>query len=151
MYCYEVKISFQELPALCYQLSRLLKHGFILLDGPLGAGKTAFCQQFLASLGYCQVQSPTFSLVQSYTDGQKKIFHADLYRIEYATQLRDLELEFYQEELFLVEWGRQFEEYLQPLICCLYIDKVANDENLRYYRFEFFDPLGTGYIQSLPF
>ncbi len=55
----------------------------ILLNGPLGAGKTTFLQGFAAGLGIDEpVTSPTFALEQRYraSTGQE-LLHLDLYRL----------------------------------------------------------------------
>ena len=54
----------------------------VLLEGPIGAGKTHFCRALIrARLGRDEdVPSPTFTLVQTY-DADVAIWHADLYRL----------------------------------------------------------------------
>jgi tRNA threonylcarbamoyladenosine biosynthesis protein TsaE len=55
----------------------------ILLDGPLGSGKTYFINQFLSPYINTKIQSPTFSLIHEYeVKDFCKVFHVDLYRIE---------------------------------------------------------------------
>ncbi len=78
----------------------------VLLDGELGAGKTAFVRGMAAGLGAPEedVSSPTFTLVQEYR-GRIPLLHADLYRIDGA-EADDLGLdELGRDGVVAVEWG----------------------------------------------
>ena len=139
---FESVCNWQQMKQLALTLSQSVDKGFVLLDGQLGAGKTAFAQEFLKCHNIDDATSPTYGYVQKYNVGNKNIFHADLYRVEYATQLQDLELEFYQDELFLIEWGEQFEEYLQPLSAKIFIKNIDHTPDKRHYSIELFKPQG---------
>jgi tRNA threonylcarbamoyladenosine biosynthesis protein TsaE len=68
------------------RLARTLGPGdVVLLEGELGAGKTAFVRGLAVGLGAPEedVSSPTFTLVQEYR-GRLPFLHADLYRISGA-------------------------------------------------------------------
>lgn len=62
---------------------RLQPGDVLLIEGPLGAGKTAFVRGLAAGLGAApeDVSSPTFTLIQEYDGGRLRLFHADLYRL----------------------------------------------------------------------
>ncbi len=65
----------------------------VLIDGPLGAGKTAFVRGLAEGLGADpnDVSSPTFTILQQY-GGSLPLYHADLYRLTPA-EVADLGLE----------------------------------------------------------
>ena len=79
----------------------------ILLEGPLGAGKTTFARGFLrAALGDAslEVPSPTFTLVQGYDTPIGVVQHFDLWRLEGPAALAELGWEEAREGIVLVEW-----------------------------------------------
>ena len=83
----------------------------LLLEGPIGAGKTylarALIQALLARAGAPaeDVPSPTFTLVQTYQAGALEIWHADLYRLSHPSEVEELGLaEAFDGALVLVEW-----------------------------------------------
>ena len=66
----------------------------ILLDGPLGAGKTTFVRGLLEALGHVgEVPSPSFAIVQPYDDLALPLWHVDLYRIAHPSELAELGLD----------------------------------------------------------
>lgn len=80
----------------------------LLLEGPLGAGKSAFARAFLRSLAgdpALEVPSPSFTLVQSYElPGGAEAHHFDLYRLSGPADLTELGWEEARQGIVLVEW-----------------------------------------------
>jgi len=82
----------------------------LLLQGPVGAGKTDFARRLIQTrmgeFGLVEdVPSPTFTLVQTYPVGEHEIWHADLYRLTDIDELYELGLEAaFDTEICLVEW-----------------------------------------------
>lgn len=87
-------VAAQETAAIGEAFGRAAPAGaLILLEGPLGAGKTTFAQGVGAGCGVRDpVTSPTYNLVLHYA-GDRPFTHVDLYRLEEATQLETLDLE----------------------------------------------------------
>ena len=94
--------------ALARHLAPLVGAGdVILLQGPIGAGKSHFARALIqARLGWAEdVPSPTFTLVQTYQADEVEIWHADLYRLTDASEVEELGLkQAFDEAIALVEW-----------------------------------------------
>jgi tRNA threonylcarbamoyladenosine biosynthesis protein TsaE len=79
----------------------------ILLEGPLGAGKSAFCRAFLRAAAHhstLEVPSPSFTLVQSYQTTLGPVHHFDLWRLDGPAGMIELGWEELQADIVLVEW-----------------------------------------------
>jgi tRNA threonylcarbamoyl adenosine modification protein YjeE len=80
----------------------------ITLSGDLGAGKTAAARaliRYLAGDETLEVPSPTFTLAQSYDLPSFPLIHADLYRINDASELEEIGLSPLPEAtVALIEW-----------------------------------------------
>jgi len=106
-----VKISTaQEMFGLGQQLGSQLRAGdLILLNGPLGAGKTVLVQGIGSALGFNEVTSPTF-VISRIHKGPLSLIHVDAYRLlesgNAALYLDDLDLDTPRESaVTVIEWG----------------------------------------------
>lgn len=94
--------------ALGRRLAALARSGdTILLEGPIGAGKSCLARAFIrARLGREEeVPSPTFTLVQVYEAGGVEVWHADLYRLTHPDEVWELGLDdAFETAICLVEW-----------------------------------------------
>ncbi|GAB4527627.1 MAG: tRNA (adenosine(37)-N6)-threonylcarbamoyltransferase complex ATPase subunit type 1 TsaE [Pleurocapsa sp.] len=97
-----------------YLLGQYLPSGsVILLEGDLGAGKTTLVQGIGEGLGIGElIVSPTFTLINEYTDGRIPLYHLDLYRLE-PEQVNSLYPEIYWEGIEVepgitaIEWQQR--------------------------------------------
>jgi tRNA threonylcarbamoyladenosine biosynthesis protein TsaE len=92
--------------------ARLKPPVLVLLSGELGSGKTTLTKGIVSGLGAAreeEVTSPTFTLVHVYGNA-KKVYHADLYRIESFHDFETLGLEdlFDQPGVVILEWSERF-------------------------------------------
>lgn len=86
----------------------------LLLEGPLGAGKTTFAQGVGQGCGVREpIASPTYNLVLAYA-GRRPFTHVDLYRLERRDELATLDLDavLHGEGVTCVEWPRWLTGYV---------------------------------------
>jgi len=100
--------------ALGAELASSLRPGdLVLLEGDLGAGKTALARAIIRALAVDQdleVPSPTFALVQPYRAAGQSVLHADLYRIGDPREVDELGLFDDPDGIVLVEWAERAPE-----------------------------------------
>ncbi|MES2433180.1 MAG: tRNA (adenosine(37)-N6)-threonylcarbamoyltransferase complex ATPase subunit type 1 TsaE [Pseudomonadota bacterium] len=85
---------------------RLVAGDSVLLEGPIGAGKSHLARALIcARLGRMEdIPSPTFTLVQTY-QADVEIWHADLYRLSHPDEVAELGLEdAFSHAICLIEW-----------------------------------------------
>jgi len=101
--------------AFAHELAGRLPHGaLLLLDGPLGAGKTTLVAALVAALGGPErVSSPTYTLIHEYPTPKGPIVHVDAYRLGDPDVLEGFGLDEYLERAHLVavEWGGGLAEH----------------------------------------
>lgn len=88
----------------------LAPNDVVALTGDLGAGKTALVKGVAAGLGVTEpVVSPTFNILLVH-EGRLTLYHFDLYRLEDASQLEDVDFYGMLEAggTSLIEWGERF-------------------------------------------
>ena len=94
--------------ALAARIAARLRLGdAVLLEGPLGAGKTAFARALLrAAVGdpALEVPSPSYTLVQSYDAPAFTLHHFDLWRLSGPSGLVELGWDDARQDVVLVEW-----------------------------------------------
>ena len=110
----------QETEKLGAALSQHLRPGQVLaFRGTLGAGKTAFTRGIARGLGIREpVTSPTYTIVNEYTDGRLPLFHFDMYRLSSSDELWDIGWEDYLERggVCAVEWSENVADALEDAI-----------------------------------
>ncbi len=89
---------------------RLSPGDVVLLEGELGAGKTAFVKGLASGLGLDpdEVSSPSFALVHEYGPAGEPpvLVHGDLYRVLAGASIADLGLDDREGAILAVEWPR---------------------------------------------
>lgn len=119
-------------------LGRRLSPGAVVaLNGPLGAGKTAFVRGLCRAFGYKgDVTSPTFALAHQY-EGDVPITHFDLYRLDSADADTLESIGFYDaldgRSVLAVEWSERIEGELpeSAVIVNMAYGKKADERLLR--------------------
>lgn len=107
--------SAQQTEAVGGRLADVLEPGDVVaLSGDLGAGKTHLVKGVAACLGVSEpVTSPTFNILLVHA-GRLTLYHFDLYRLEHADQLEDIDFWGTLEAggVSFIEWGDRFPEAL---------------------------------------
>ena len=119
----------------------------VLLQGPIGAGKTSFVQGIAE--GLCieeDITSPTFSLSHHYNSGTIPLIHIDLYRLEESLIAQEF---FASEEEEAIENGSiiviEWPELIKPVLKNFWSIEISYAPNFgRNYKI--WDPKN-----SLPF
>lgn len=114
------KIIIDNLDALQRVAAEFVQHTagkrIFAIYGSMGAGKTTLIKSICAELGSIEtVTSPTFTLVNEYTDGSgEKIYHFDFYRINKIEEIFDFGFEEYIDSgsYCFMEWPELIEEAL---------------------------------------
>lgn len=126
----------EETKQLGMRLAEELQPGdVILLEGPLGAGKSEFARGVAKGLGVAEtVTSPSFTILNVYESGRLPLYHFDWYRLESAEELYELGMDEYLggSGVALVEWPGQCPEALPERF--LMIELLPLDENRRELR-----------------
>jgi len=120
------------------RLAGLLRAGdLLILDGPLGAGKTALAQGIGAGLGVRgDVTSPTFVIARVHPPdparrGRLPLVHVDAYRLAGIAEVDDLDLDASLDEcVTVVEWGEGKVEQLADAHLRLVIERRDDDSRV---------------------
>jgi tRNA threonylcarbamoyladenosine biosynthesis protein TsaE len=105
----------EDMHELGVRLGGILRAGdMVVLDGPLGAGKTTLTRGIGEGLGVRgPVTSPTFVLARTHPSltGGVPLVHVDAYRLGSTMELDDLDIDF-AHSVVVVEWGAGMAEQL---------------------------------------
>ena len=98
---------------------KLNPQSIVLLQGPIGAGKTSFVKGIAKGLSISEdITSPTFALSHHYRSGKIPLIHLDLYRLENISYAKEV---FFSEEeealqskaILVIEWPELIEPYIE--------------------------------------
>lgn len=117
--------------ALAARIAGLVREGdAMLLEGPLGAGKSEFARAFLRSITNnptLEVPSPTFTLVQTYDSPRGPIHHFDLWRLDGPAALEELGWDELRRDIVLVEWPDRLADLAPPDALTLRLAHAGTD------------------------
>jgi len=119
--------------------AQLVAGDCILLNGPVGAGKTHFARSLIQSLMDFpeDVPSPTFTLVQTYDTTAGEVWHADLYRITSPAEVEELGLaDAFSTAICLVEWPENLGDLAPENALQLTLSPSPTNEDARLARFD---------------
>jgi tRNA threonylcarbamoyladenosine biosynthesis protein TsaE len=124
--------SEEETSSVGQSIARSLAPGsIVLLQGELGAGKTAFVRGMAEGLGIDprEVSSPTFTLIQHYDGGRLPLHHVDLYRLG-SIEVESLGLEELTSSggVTAIEWPDRLP---QPFDDCVLVRIEHEDDETR--------------------
>ncbi len=121
----------EQMHQLGLAIAKVLKAGdLVLLNGPLGAGKTTLTRGIGEGLGASgTVQSPTFVLARTHrTVAGPKLVHVDAYRLNSAVELDDLDIDF-ANSIVVVEWARDYIDGIAENWLQVDINRESEDES----------------------
>lgn len=125
---------------LAQRLATMLRSGdVVLLDGTLGAGKTAFSRALIRAVladPEALVASPTFTFSQIYIADHLTITHFDLYRMGEAEEVFDLGWDDARAEgAVLVEWPERLQALTPKEALTVSIVLHPDHDTARTFRF----------------
>ncbi|WP_394024203.1 tRNA (adenosine(37)-N6)-threonylcarbamoyltransferase complex ATPase subunit type 1 TsaE [Anaerococcus martiniensis] len=112
-------------------VSLLEDNDVINLIGDMGAGKTTLTNFIAEYFNIDDSSSPTFSIVNIY-EGDKTIYHLDLYRLEDPDELLEIDFETYfypDNAITFIEWAENGGDFLPNDMINVEISKI--DSNTR--------------------
>ncbi|OUX44732.1 tRNA (adenosine(37)-N6)-threonylcarbamoyltransferase complex ATPase subunit type 1 TsaE [bacterium TMED277] len=120
------------------------KGDIILVEGPIGIGKTFFSRAIINArclidkLEIEEVPSPTFSIIQEYDLKYFSILHLDLYRLEIETDLLELGVpDIFDENVMIIEWPDLIKNFLPSRFLSVSLFQNNTDINSRNIKLKF--------------
>ena len=125
-----VSLSQQQTEDLGYNFAKTLKKGdVVILNGDLGAGKTAFVKGVARYFNLSGVTSPTYAYLNIYGN---LIYHYDCYRLSSGEDAEFLGLTDYfgMDNICLIEWAQNIKEVLPKNAKVVDIKKVEQTKRV---------------------
>jgi tRNA threonylcarbamoyladenosine biosynthesis protein TsaE len=130
----------KELSSVAAAIIPLLQNRpWVLLEGELGAGKTALVKQICHLLGYhASSSSPSFGIINEYAleEHNGLLYHLDLYRINQPGELTALGIEEILGSGFpvFIEWPQLLEPFLSEKYIKVEITMAENERIFRIFQ-----------------
>ena len=127
--------NLNEMRDFAHKFASLLKDDDVInLIGDMGAGKTTLTNFIAEYFNIDDSSSPTFSIVNIY-EGDKTIYHLDLYRMEDPDELLEIDFETYfypDNAITFIEWAENGGDFLPNGMINVEISKI--DSNTRQIK-----------------
>lgn len=98
------------------KIGNLIFDGALLcLNGDLGAGKTSITKGIALGVGISDdITSPTFTIVNEYSENNRLLYHFDVYRIGDSSEMYDIGFDEYMESdgIKIIEWSDIIDDIL---------------------------------------
>lgn len=106
--------------------------------GDLGAGKTKFTEGFLSFWNLQdEISSPTFTIVNEYTNADINIYHFDVYRLADIDEFYAIGgQEYFEKGICIIEWGELIKEALPDNYINIEIIKDEIEIDTRHIKIE---------------
>lgn len=131
--------SAKETQKLGKQIGEVLDKGdVLLLLGDMGTGKSEITRGIAKGLDIAgAIPSPTFTIMQMYTDGRIPLYHFDWYRLGSSDELYELGMHelLGGDGVAVVEWPSRAIDALPEQYYSITIEN-GTDENERIFTFE---------------
>ena len=113
--------------------SKINKNAVIVLTGELGAGKTRFVEGFLSYFNLeNEISSPTFTIVNEYSNNNTRIYHFDVYRLADLSEFYEIGgEEYFENGICLIEWGELIKEALPKDTIFISFEKSDKNDEIR--------------------
>lgn len=116
--------------------SRLRAGDLLVLNGPLGAGKTLLTQGIGDALGISGITSPTF-VISKIHKGAIPLIHVDAYRLIQSENpifsLDDLDLDSEREDaITVIEWGGELAARLSDERLDIFLDRTHETREVTF-------------------
>ena len=117
----------------------LTSNDILVLTGDLGSGKTKLTEGILTYFGLeKEISSPTFTIVNEYTNSDINIYHFDVYRLSDSSEFLEIGGdEYFGKGLCIIEWGEIISDVLPPNYIHLNFERDFDDDNKRILNIEF--------------
>lgn len=104
----ELLYTLEDIDKVAARVLAFAKTKIIVLDAPMGSGKTTLITAMCKQLGVTDpISSPTFSIVNEYQGITSTVLHFDLYRLKDRSELLDIGFEDYlyrRNAYIFIEW-----------------------------------------------
>ena len=107
------RLAIEIASLLCSQSIKIIR-----IEGEMGAGKTTFISLLCKALGSTDmVNSPTFTIVNTYTSAVGGLHHFDFYRLKHPSEALHIGLEeyLYSNNYCFLEWSENVSIYLKNI------------------------------------